>query len=838
MLVVSVYAAIGGLIVPWVLHGELEKRLTKATGYPSEIASVATDPFRWSTTLEGIRIGPPGDRAIFRLQRAHTDLGLISTLSGALTLEVVAFDRPQVQVTRDASGRVDAIELVERIVAYLGGLDAVVRFLKELPPVAIEDLAITSGTTSYRDETTDPVFQTAWAPVSVSVQKLSTRARGGGDLSFQALTETGESFEWIGKLSRRPLAMTGSVAVSGLQLGKYASVQLEVVPLETTGGRLDASAAYEVGFGEDGLYGALRQGKVDMTDLSLRIGRSDADFLRVGHLAIRQARASYPALEAFARSVEVEGGSLEASVNDEGRTSLDPLLELGMKTFTSTLPMGLTVERARVSDFSITARHIRTPEPDVTLALRLNDARASGFRLPATSTATFGLRLSSEVSSGGTASLTARVGGAFDRLMGSVEVRELDLTVLQPYVVSLADAQLRSGLASLRGDIEARLSPLTGRFTGAVELASLRVDDQPRRQGALSCAAIELGAVQAEWGPMAAQADGVESESVTRLPVRARAQALVLRKPSAEPGDFLFSPRLGDEAVRLAEMVERLSIRGRGRAYRSRALRYGPVELEAVLRLAGLRPPTVVSVDLRDVQLPPFSNIAQRYVGHVIDSGELDARLRYTKTGLRLRGRNLILLRDLNLGDKVDSPDAIKLPVKLGLALLKDKSGTIDFDVRVAGRLDDPNFKLGPVITDAALEMVGRAVASPFAAIGGLFAGKQEPDVVEFQAGTSTIGLDAHARLRALEKSLFERPELVLRIGGRWEPDSDRMALMARGTSPVQDWTPVLKMLADQRAKAVQDSIGQHGRIEQGRLLVDTSTTGDAPSVRLGLEAR
>jgi len=37
------------------------------------------------------------------------------------------------------------------------------------------------------------------------------------------------------------------------------------------------------------------------------------------------------------------------------------------------------------------------------------------------------------------------------------------------------------------------------------------------------------------------------------------------------------------------------------------------------------------------------------------------------------------------LGEKVESPDAIKAPVKLGLAILKDRRGVIDLDIPIDG---------------------------------------------------------------------------------------------------------------------------------------------------------
>lgn len=57
-------------------------------------------------------------------------------------------------------------------------------------------------------------------------------------------------------------------------------------------------------------------------------------------------------------------------------------------------------------------------------------------------------------------------------------------------------------------------------------------------------------------------------------------------------------------------------------------------------------------------------------------------------------------MMSLELGDRVDGPDAVKLPVKLGVALLKDRNGIIDLELDVEGRLDDPSFSIGRAVAN------------------------------------------------------------------------------------------------------------------------------------------
>ena len=49
----------------------------------------------------------------------------------------------------------------------------------------------------------------------------------------------------------------------------------------------------------------------------------------------------------------------------------------------------------------------------------------------------------------------------------------------------------------------------------------------------------------------------------------------------------------------------------------------------------------------------------------------------------------------------MESQDALNLPIRLAVALLKDSRGVIDLRMPVSGSLSDPQFSVGGVIWDA-----------------------------------------------------------------------------------------------------------------------------------------
>ena len=114
------------------------------------------------------------------------------------------------------------------------------------------------------------------------------------------------------------------------------------------------------------------------------------------------------------------------------------------------------------------------------------------------------------------------------------------------------------------------------------------------------------------------------------------------------------------------------------------------------------------------LDLPPLSPYSMKYAGYGIERGKLSMDVRYEiKADGQLTATNRVVLNQLAFGDKVDGSGS-SLPVKLAVALLADRRGVIDIDLPVRGSLNDPQFSMGGLIWRAFVNLIGRAVTSPF----------------------------------------------------------------------------------------------------------------------------
>lgn len=227
-----------------------------------------------------------------------------------------------------------------------------------------------------------------------------------------------------------------------------------------------------------------------------------------------------------------------------------------------------------------------------------------------------------------------------------------------------------------------------------------------------------------------------------------------------------FSSVVGPEGVQLAD----LELRGRAE---------GSAALEITGRLNPLAKPLALDIqgNMRDLDLPPLSPYAVKYAGYGIERGKLNADVAYrVQPDGQLTASNKVVLKQLRFGDPVEgAPNS--LPVKLAVALLADSHGVIDLDLPVSGSLNDPDFKVAPIVGQLVLNLIGKALTSPFSLMAGLFSGSAgDMDEIVFEPGSATLSAASRATLDKLAQALIGRPSLSLTVSGHSQSQGEREA--------------------------------------------------------------
>lgn len=212
--------------------------------------------------------------------------------------------------------------------------------------------------------------------------------------------------------------------------------------------------------------------------------------------------------------------------------------------------------------------------------------------------------------------------------------------------------------------------------------------------------------------------------------------------------------------------------------FEGRVGEFGQAKAKGALIPSNPKQFTDITVTFRNIAMSPLSPYSVTFAGRKIASGKLNLDLDYKIKDSELLGDNSVVLKDFTLGDRVESPSAIDLPLDLAVSLLTDSEGKIDVAVPIRGNVDHPDFSYGHVIRQALINLLTKIVTAPFRALGALFGGRSEnPGTILFEPGRATLAPPEQEKLKMIAEFLTKKEELKLTVHGGFEPSLDTRAL-------------------------------------------------------------
>ncbi|WP_148800355.1 DUF748 domain-containing protein [Campylobacter concisus] len=172
-----------------------------------------------------------------------------------------------------------------------------------------------------------------------------------------------------------------------------------------------------------------------------------------------------------------------------------------------------------------------------------------------------------------------------------------------------------------------------------------------------------------------------------------------------------------------------------------------------------------IKLDFKDIDLINITPYSGQFLGYKIKKGKLNLNLNYSVVDSKLNGSNLINFDTLTLGEKVDSKDAVNLPLSLAISILSDQNNQINIDLPVEGNLDDPDFKYGGVIWAAVKKLFADITLAPFRFLGNaLGLGSKDLSSIDFLAGSSELISSEAPKIADFIKLTTAKPMMKLSI--------------------------------------------------------------------------
>jgi hypothetical protein len=412
-----------------------------------------------------------------------------------------------------------------------------------------------------------------------------------------------------------------------------------------------------------------------------------------------------------------------------------------------------------------------------------------------------------------------------------VTVKRLEILPLQAYFTDKIRTDITGGEVSVDGTVSLRPAVkggLTAQFTGASSVVGFSSVDRQNAEDFLSWQSLALKSIDVRYNPTAVTIKGVsltdfysrltinsdrslnvteaftaEEEPAAKVPIEAEKEkkpaggapapgapsppkpvvtvdTITLQGGKIDFEDRSIKPQVAARLEEIAGRVSGLSSKAGTTAdvdVRARVQGYAPIEITGKINPLSDNLFVDLKARVSDMDLTTASPYSGKYAGYGIEKGKLSLNVEYLVQNRKLESKNNIVIDQFTFGERVESPDATGLPVKLAIALLKDRNGQIKLDLPVAGSLDDPKFSIWGIVWQVIKNLLVKAATSPFALLGSLFGKGEELGYVEFEYGSTALTGANVQKVETLTKALVDRPSLSLDIEGHVDQEKDTEGL-------------------------------------------------------------
>ncbi len=192
-----------------------------------------------------------------------------------------------------------------------------------------------------------------------------------------------------------------------------------------------------------------------------------------------------------------------------------------------------------------------------------------------------------------------------------------------------------------------------------------------------------------------------------------------------------------------------------------------------------------VNYSIDNMRISDFNPYSKFYVAHAFVEGLLFYYSTNTISNGQLKSTNVMSIKKIEVSRRIKGMGLMDVPLRLAIAILRDRKGNIDLDIPVEGNLKDPTYKVGKVIWQIVKNLIVKAATAPFDLLAKAFGGNED-DIKYIRFDYLQKQFD-NRQLKSLDlvgRALTEKPELkakLVQVASR-ESEKELLALfLAKG---------------------------------------------------------
>ena len=170
-------------------------------------------------------------------------------------------------------------------------------------------------------------------------------------------------------------------------------------------------------------------------------------------------------------------------------------------------------------------------------------------------------------------------------------------------------------------------------------------------------------------------------------------------------------------------------------------------------------------VALSNINLKDFTPYCEHFTAYPLTGGNLTFRSQNIIANRFLNGTNHLDIFQCEVDKKrKDLEPEFKIPLKLGLYILKDRKGHVKIDLPVKGNLDSPEFSYRKIVMKALGNVLLKVVTAPFSFLTG---GGDNLDRIEVDPLQFSLNTDQYATLDKVADILRDKPDMQIGLTQR-----------------------------------------------------------------------
>ncbi len=807
------YIFIGFLVVPPFLKFKLPDILQQETGRKTLISAVKFQPFYLILNIQGIQILEPDGQPLIALDELTVDLNWLASIKQVgLVVDEVIINKPMVNVVINKSGALNLKDLFKAN--------------SKKPPAAdsedldyfVTQLSIQDGSVSWTDMQADIAIKEEINAVNIHLKNLNNSLEIKSELDAALLLKSGGELQLRGNFNIAAESAEGHVSLNKVSLNTLVAftskAQLPVIVRGYEGLEADFSVN---GFSKDPKL-RIKNAFVNLNDVELLAKEQNKKLISIPALKIAGIELNLKQKTLGIKSISAANGLVYASLEADGVLNYATLFakpEAQDKEETQPVvetkavkdkPWDIKVAGVEVTNFGLDFED-KTLKSPVKVNLHPINFKVTEY----TNTPDIKTPIELMVGINNAGSIKLQGNAVAEPLAAEVDLKieNIDLEKFQSYYEKFVHLDVIDGALNMEGKLTfAKLDQDRPdiQFIGNVEISRLLTRDQILNKDFVKWDAMFLKDMDINYLSNTYAAKSVlfdkpylrisirkdktvnfndilvvdEQQSKTNTKV-VQAEGLTdsgrqasfhlgtvqIKEGASDFSDLSlilpFEARIqslaGGASGISSEKDSKIKVALKGSAYD-----LAPVDID------GEMSPYIGSyhakVNFKGLPMPLVTPYMVQFSGYKVEKGKMTLGLNYNVANSDLSATNSLLIDQFELGERVENPNAVALPIKLAVALLKDAQGQIKIDLPISGSLNDPQFSIGGVVADALYKGLGHLVASPFTTLALLIGDEKDLNLISFEPGSSSLTQGQKDKLLELAQALRTRPNLDLEIKG------------------------------------------------------------------------